>query len=60
MDDRETLELELNEFARFKPDIPPDYRGAEYVFLAASPPSTQLTVLNQMIAPKFVKTAVQK
>src|ERR1043166_8531561 len=33
MNQRDTLDLQLNVFADFKPQLPAAYRGAQYVFL---------------------------
>ena len=38
MNDRETLEVELNVFGEFDPVLPDDYRKAKYVFLANGVP----------------------
>jgi len=54
MNSRRTLMTELNVFAAFKPELPPAYRKAPYVFLANIAPDLQLHVLSQMEAPKFV------
>ena len=53
MNDRETVEVELNVFGDFQPEIPKEYTGAEFVFLANGSPVTQATVLDQIGAPKF-------
>ncbi len=49
---RETTFTDLNVFAEFNPIIPEEYRQTEHVFLANIAPSLQLTVLDQMTAPK--------
>jgi sugar/nucleoside kinase (ribokinase family) len=54
MNDRETLEIELNVFGEFKPVLPPEYRQCQYVFLANGSPVTQIKVLEQVTAPKLV------
>ncbi len=54
MNDRTTLLTELNVFEHFNPVLPEAYRGSEYVLLANIHPSLQLSVLDQMTAPKFV------
>ncbi len=51
---RETLFTELNVFSSFEPEIPAELRDAEVVFLANIHPRLQLSVLEQMTAPKFV------
>jgi len=48
-----TLKTELNVFEHFRPRIPPDYRGAKYVFLANIDPELQLQVLDQVKSPKL-------
>ncbi len=48
MNDRETLEVELNVFGDFDPVLPEEYRRAKYVFLANGVPSVQLKVLSQV------------
>lgn len=48
-----TLDTQLNVFADFKPNLPANYKGAEYVFLANIDPELQLEVLNQVTSPKL-------
>ena len=48
MNDRETLEIELNVFGEFNPMLSDEYRRAEYVFLANGVPALQLKVLDQV------------
>lgn len=48
MNDRETLEVELNVFGEFDPKLPEEYRRAEYVFLANGAPTVQMKVLDQI------------
>jgi len=48
MNDRETLEVELNVFGDFDPVLPEQYQKAKYVFLANGVPSVQLKVLSQV------------
>jgi sugar/nucleoside kinase (ribokinase family) len=45
---RDTLELHLNVLFGFVPDLPEQYRDAEYVFLGNIDPLMQLEVLNQI------------
>ena len=45
---RDTLELHLNVFADFEPQLPETYRDAEYVFLGNIDPVMQLEVLDQI------------
>jgi sugar/nucleoside kinase (ribokinase family) len=47
MNSRETLYTELGVFADFHPDVPPEFRRSEIVFLANIQPSLQLDVLRQ-------------
>jgi cytidine kinase len=54
MNDRETLEIHLNVFGDFKPQLPEDYRRAKYVFLANGSPVTQMNVLEQCTNPRLV------
>ena len=42
----ETLDTQLNVFAKFSPVIPEKYRSCEYVFLGNIDPELQLEVLN--------------
>ncbi len=53
MNDRETLEVHLNVFGDFSPELPESYRECPYVFLANGSPVLQLNVLDQMTAPKL-------
>jgi sugar/nucleoside kinase (ribokinase family) len=54
MNRRDTLSVELNVIADFKPVVPLEFRDSRYVFLANSPPETQLSVLEQVRSPRFV------
>jgi len=54
LNERETLDTQLNVFADFCPEIPESYRDASYVFLANIDPVLQLDVLDQVRAPKRV------
>ncbi|HUI26600.1 MAG TPA: PfkB family carbohydrate kinase [Candidatus Kryptonia bacterium] len=54
MNVRDTLDLQLNVFADFKPVLPPSYRDAQYVFLANIDPALQGTVLDQLAAPGLI------
>lgn len=53
MNDRETMEVDLNVFGEFEPVIPESYRNSRYVFLANGSPATQATVLDQIPEPKL-------
>ena len=48
MNDRETLEVELNVFGEFDPVLPEQYKKAKYVFLANGVPAVQMKVLSQV------------
>lgn len=50
----QTLETRLNVFESFKPQIPEQFKNAEFVFLANIDPVLQSEVLNQIKKPKFV------
>ena len=54
MNEAETLEVHLNVFGDYMPNIPAAFRKSPYVFLANAHPKTQLHVLGQMENPKFV------
>jgi sugar/nucleoside kinase (ribokinase family) len=48
MNDRDTLDTQLNVLADFKPDLPKRYRHAEYVMLGNLTPAIQMQVIEQM------------
>jgi len=50
---RNTLKTEINVFQDFKPDLLPDYREADIVFLGTIDPKLQLDVLSQVKSPKL-------
>jgi sugar/nucleoside kinase (ribokinase family) len=54
MNDRETLEVELNVFGEFDPHVPEVFRDSRYVFLANGSPVVQAKVLDQMDDPALV------
>ena len=55
MNSRDTLATDLNVLATFEPNLPENYRDAEYVMLGNLVPSVQIAVLNQMNKrPKLV------
>ena len=54
MNQRDTLDTQLNVLAEFNPRLPESYRDAEYVFLANVDPVLQLRVLEQARRPKLV------
>jgi sugar/nucleoside kinase (ribokinase family) len=53
MNTAQTLSTDLNVFATFRPVLPPEYAGSEYVFLANIDPELQLSVLDQVRAPRL-------
>jgi sugar/nucleoside kinase (ribokinase family) len=54
MNQRDTLELHLNVFADFRPQLSPSHRAAQYVFLGNIDPQLQSLVLDQLSAPGLV------
>jgi sugar/nucleoside kinase (ribokinase family) len=48
MNDRETIDIELDVFGNFEPKISDDFRRSNYVFLGNAAPSTQLKTLEQV------------
>lgn len=54
MNKRDTINLALNVFADFAPNLLPDQRHADYLFLANISPELQTRVLDQMNSPKIV------
>lgn len=54
MNDRETLEVELNVFGDFDPHVPEAFRDSRYVFLANGSPVVQAKVLDQVQNPALV------
>jgi len=54
MNTRETTHTELGVFADFRPKLPSEFRSAGWVFLGNIDPSLQLSVLDQIKAPKLV------
>ena len=54
MNDRETLDVQLNVFGDFNPVLSDDFRRAKYVFLANGSPVLQMKVLDQMVGPLLV------
>jgi sugar/nucleoside kinase (ribokinase family) len=53
MNDRETLEVQLNVFGDFQPELPEEFRRCPFLFLANGSPRTQLKVLDQMTGPQL-------
>jgi sugar/nucleoside kinase (ribokinase family) len=54
MNQRDTVQLDLNVFADFRPQLPASYRDAQYVFLANIDPRLQAMVLDQLPAPGLI------
>ena len=48
MNDRETLDVQLNVFGQFNPVLSDGYKRTEYVFLANGVPALQMKVLDQV------------
>ncbi|MDR1053140.1 MAG: PfkB family carbohydrate kinase [Planctomycetaceae bacterium] len=48
MNDRETLDTQLNVLGNFKPKLPESYRQTKYLFLGNGAPSTGLEALSQI------------
>lgn len=48
MNDRDTLDTELNVLGNFQPKLPEEYRRAQFVFLANGAPSTGLAAIDQL------------
>lgn len=54
MNEAETLDVRLNVFDNFMPDIPRSYRDSDFVFLANCSPHTQMHVRRQVSGKAFV------
>ena len=54
LEQRETLDTQLNVFADFHPVLPPAFRKTKMVFLSNIQPDLQLEVLDQVENPEFV------
>jgi sugar/nucleoside kinase (ribokinase family) len=54
MNRRDTLNVELNVFENFAPDLLPDQRRCDYLFLGNIAPELQDRVLSQVTSPKIV------
>jgi sugar/nucleoside kinase (ribokinase family) len=54
MDQAQTLVTDLNVLAEFAPRLPEAYRDAPFVFLANTDPNIQMSVLDQLRAPRLV------
>jgi sugar/nucleoside kinase (ribokinase family) len=60
LENRETLETQLNVFADFHPTLPAAYRDSKVVFLANIQPELQLEVLEQMPDAEFIACDTMK
>jgi len=54
LNDRKTLDTQLNVFEKFDPVIPESYRSSEYVFLGNIDPELQYNVLQQIRNPRVI------
>lgn len=54
MNEAKTRKTELNSLEGFKVNIPENYRGVKYIFLANIDPELQLSALRQLKKPEFV------
>jgi sugar/nucleoside kinase (ribokinase family) len=54
MNERQTLDTQLNVFATFDPKLPEHYRKSPYLFLGNIDPELQLAVANQMESPTLI------
>lgn len=55
LNDRDTLDTQLNVLADFKPVLPDNYKDAEYLMLGNLTPSVQSEVIDQLNSrPKFI------
>ncbi len=54
MHDRETLEVHLNVFGDFNPNLPDNFRRCKFLFLANGSPGTQMKTLDQATGPSLV------
>ncbi len=54
MNDRETLDVQLNVMGEHHPELPEQYRRCEYLFLANDTPEAQMKVLGQCPGAKLI------
>lgn len=54
MNEAQTLDVALNVYGDFKPELPEAFRDSKFVFLANGSPDSQLSVLSQVKQPVFV------
>jgi hypothetical protein len=60
LENRETLDTQLNVFAGFHPTLPEAYRDSRVVFLANIQPELQLEVLEQVPDARFIACDTMK
>src|SRR5439155_6458185 len=54
MNDRETLEVQLNVLGDVRPKLPEPFRRTDFIFLANDSPLNQRAVLDQIAGPRLV------
>ena len=54
MNDRETLDVQLNVLVEAAPEVPESFRRTPFAFLANAAPSVQLQVLDRLTSPRLV------
>jgi cytidine kinase len=54
MNDRETLDVQLNVMSQFNPTLPETYRRCKFLFLANASPKMQMQVLDQCVNASLV------
>ncbi|MDR2170841.1 MAG: PfkB family carbohydrate kinase [Planctomycetaceae bacterium] len=54
MNERETLDVQLNVLGKFKPKLPESYRKTKYLFIGNGDPATGLEALSQIDKPELV------
>lgn len=54
MNEAETLDVRLNVYGDFQPELPESYRDSRFVFLANGAPATQAAVLEQVSDPTWI------
>lgn len=54
LNNRDTLDTQLNVLTQFNPDLPPQFRKIEHVFLGNIDPELQMSVLKQLERRKLV------
>jgi hypothetical protein len=54
MNDRETLEVQLNVLGDVRPKLPESFCRSDFIFLATDSPLNQLSVFEQAVGPRLV------